>query len=177
METFLMIADNQKLLFWGIKEKKYSDFYNIFQYSPVLKYGQVSYLYTLGTLFITLQYGTQESRSKCHKPENDLSYKGGESRICKHFSYISHHSNTYNNHQRETRDMFFSLCKWEAKGLESFFFFLFTTTPASYGSSLLRAQIRAAAEAYTTVTATQDLSHICNLHLKLVAVPDPYPTE
>ena len=43
------------------------------------------------------------------------------------------------------------------------FFFLFMATPAAYASSQARIQIRAAAEAYTTATATQNPSHICNL--------------
>ena len=37
-----------------------------------------------------------------------------------------------------------------------FFFLLFRDTPAAYGGSQARA--------YTTVTATQDLSHVCDLH-------------
>ena len=39
--------------------------------------------------------------------------------------------------------------------------------PATYGSYQARGQIRAAAEAYTTATAMQDLSHICDLHHSL----------
>ena len=30
-------------------------------------------------------------------------------------------------------------------------------------------------QAYTTATATQDPSHVCDLQLR--AIPDPYPTE
>ena len=43
------------------------------------------------------------------------------------------------------------------------FFFLFTAAPEACGSSQARGQIEAAAEAYTTATATPDLSCICNL--------------
>ena len=47
----------------------------------------------------------------------------------------------------------------------SFFFFFFRATPTTYGSSQARG---AASElqlpAYTTVTATWDLIHVCNLH-------------
>ena len=41
--------------------------------------------------------------------------------------------------------------------------FLFTTTPAACGIFQARAQIRAAAEAYATATATLGPSHICDL--------------
>ena len=44
-------------------------------------------------------------------------------------------------------------------------------TPEAYGSSWARGRIGAAAVAYTTATATQDLSCICNLLLE--AMPDP----
>ena len=44
---------------------------------------------------------------------------------------------------------------------------LFTATPVANGSSWARGCIGAAAEAYTTATATPDQSHICNLHLSL----------
>ena len=47
------------------------------------------------TISISLQKGTSESRSKCQKPElleNGFSHKGGESRICKYFSFMSPHS-------------------------------------------------------------------------------------
>ena len=47
-----------------------------------------------------------------------------------------------------------------------FFFFFFRVTPAAYGSSQARGQIRAAAAAYTTVMAARvwDLSNILYLH-------------
>ena len=46
-----------------------------------------------------------------------------------------------------------------------FFFCLFRATPAAYGSSQARGQIRAiAASLYHSPTATKDLSYICNLH-------------
>ena len=44
------------------------------------------------------------------------------------------------------------------------FFFLFIAAFAAYGSSQSRGQVRAAAVAYTTVMATLDLSHSCDLH-------------
>ena len=40
------------------------------------------------------------------------------------------------------------------------FLFFFSGPPAAYGSSQARDQIGASAEAYTTATATRDLSHI-----------------
>ena len=43
------------------------------------------------------------------------------------------------------------------------FFFLFIAPPTAYGSSQVRGWIGAAAAAYTTVTATPDLSHILKL--------------
>ena len=46
-------------------------------------------------------------------------------------------------------------------------FFLFRVTPAAYGSSQARGQIRAVAEAYTTAMATWDPSHIVDLCLSL----------
>ena len=45
----------------------------------------------------------------------------------------------------------------------TFFFSLFTATPLAHGSSWPRGQIGTAPETYTTATATQDLSHICNI--------------
>ena len=47
------------------------------------------------------------------------------------------------------------------------FLFIFLLPPAAYGSSQARGQIRAAAETYTTATATQDPSCICDLHHSL----------
>ena len=47
------------------------------------------------------------------------------------------------------------------------FFFLFMATPVAYGSSQARGRIGATAEAYTTATATPDLSIICDLHCSL----------
>ena len=44
------------------------------------------------------------------------------------------------------------------------YFFLFTATPAAYGSSRARDWTGAAAGAYDTATAMLDPSHICNLH-------------
>ena len=44
-----------------------------------------------------------------------------------------------------------------------FIFLLFATVPAAYGNYEARGQIRAAAETYTTVTATLGLSLICDL--------------
>ena len=44
---------------------------------------------------------------------------------------------------------------------------IFMATLAAYGSSQARDQIRAAATAYTTATATSDLSHICDLYCRL----------
>ena len=41
--------------------------------------------------------------------------------------------------------------------------FIFMAAPAAYGSTQARGQIGAAAGAYTTATATLDLSHICDL--------------
>ena len=48
-----------------------------------------------------------------------------------------------------------------------FFLFLFMVVPGACGSSQARCRIRTAAEAYTTATASLDLSHICNLNLSL----------
>ena len=45
-----------------------------------------------------------------------------------------------------------------------FFFFFFRATPVAFGSSHARGPIGAAAASYTTATAKQDLSHICELH-------------
>ena len=57
--------------------------------------------------------------------------------------------------------------------LTIFFFFLFRATPAAYGSSQARGQIRATAEVYATAKATSDPSHIWDPFLKLVATLDP----
>ena len=46
----------------------------------------------------------------------------------------------------------------------AFFFFLFRDTPTVYGDSQARGQIRASAAGLATATATQDLSHVCDLH-------------
>ena len=43
-------------------------------------------------------------------------------------------------------------------------FFFFKTAPVAYGTSLARGRIGAAAEAYTTATATLDQSRICDPH-------------
>ena len=43
------------------------------------------------------------------------------------------------------------------------FVFLFTVTPAAYGSSWARVQIGAAPEAYATTMAAPDLSYICDI--------------
>ena len=53
--------------------------------------------------------------------------------------------------------------------------FLFTTTPAIYGSSQTKGGIRAASAAYTTATATLDPSHICDLcqHLQQHQIFNP----
>ena len=48
-----------------------------------------------------------------------------------------------------------------------FLFFLYMAGLVPHGSSQARGQIGAAAEAYTTVTATLALSHICDLHHSL----------
>ena len=45
-----------------------------------------------------------------------------------------------------------------------FIFYLFRAIPAAYGSAQSRGQIRAAATACTTATATQDPRHICDLY-------------
>ena len=42
--------------------------------------------------------------------------------------------------------------------------FFLKATPIAYGSSQARGQIWAAAEAYATAMAVQDLSQICDLH-------------
>ena len=44
------------------------------------------------------------------------------------------------------------------------FFCLFRATPAAYGGSQARGLIGAVAAAYTTATATPDLSHVCGLY-------------
>ena len=57
-----------------------------------------------------------------------------------------------------------------------FFFFFLRATPKAYGSSPASHRIRAVATrpAYTTATATPDLSHFCDLHTPLLtATPDP----
>ena len=43
-------------------------------------------------------------------------------------------------------------------------FLLFRATSMAYGGSQARGQIGAVAEAYATATATQDLSHVFDLH-------------
>jgi len=58
---------------------------------------------------------------------------------------------------------------WRAMKASCFFcfcfcFLLFRPSPAAYGSSQARGQIRATAPAYTTATATWDPSCICDLH-------------
>ena len=45
-----------------------------------------------------------------------------------------------------------------------FFFLLFMAEPAVYGNSLARDPVGAALPVYTTATATQNPSRICNLH-------------
>ena len=45
-----------------------------------------------------------------------------------------------------------------------FFFGLFRAKPAAYRGSQARGPIRAVASAYATATATQDLSHVYDLH-------------
>ena len=45
-----------------------------------------------------------------------------------------------------------------------FFFVFFRAAPMAYGGSQAKDLIRALAAAYTTGTATQDPSHICDLH-------------
>ena len=50
--------------------------------------------------------------------------------------------------------------------MELLFLFFFRATPAAYGNSQARGQIRAAA-AYTTATAKPDLSHTCDLYHRL----------
>ena len=44
------------------------------------------------------------------------------------------------------------------------FFSLYRAAPVAYGVIQPKGLIRAVATAYATVTATQDLSHVCNLH-------------
>ena len=60
-----------------------------------------------------------------------------------------------------------SSCKLHGKDLEGFFccfvLFLFTATSVARGRSWAGSQIGAAATAYTTATATPDLSHIYGL--------------
>ena len=57
-------------------------------------------------------------------------------------------------------------CRWLVSNVHSFFFFFcfFRATPAAYGSSQARGQIRATAATCATATATQDLGHICDLY-------------
>ena len=50
---------------------------------------------------------------------------------------------------------------------QTFFFLLFMTIPAAYGSSQARGQTGAAAEAYAMATATADPSRLCNLGFSL----------
>ena len=45
--------------------------------------------------------------------------------------------------------------------------FLFRATPAAYGSSWVRVELELQLPAYTIITATLDLSCICDLHLYL----------
>jgi len=47
------------------------------------------------------------------------------------------------------------------------FFFLFMATPGAYGNSQTRSQIELKLPTYTTATATQDPSFICNLRHSL----------
>lgn len=56
-----------------------------------------------------------------------------------------------------------------------FCFFVLVATPVVYGSSWVRGQIGAAAEAYTKATATLDLSLMCTLccSLCLYQIPNP----
>ena len=53
------------------------------------------------------------------------------------------------------------------------FFFLFKAAHAAHGSSRARCQIGAAAEAYTTATATPDSSCLCDLHWQFMATMAP----
>ena len=55
---------------------------------------------------------------------------------------------------------------WLLDGMTQIFF-LFMVTHATYGSSWARGWIGVAAEAYTTATATLNLSHIFHLHCSL----------
>ena len=56
-----------------------------------------------------------------------------------------------------------------------FFFGLFRATPTAYGSSQARKQSELQLLAYTIAIATQDLSHICDLHHSSQhhQIPDP----
>ena len=47
------------------------------------------------------------------------------------------------------------------------FFFFFMATPTAHGSSQARGQIKFWLQTYAIATATQDPSHICNLHRSL----------
>ena len=47
------------------------------------------------------------------------------------------------------------------------FLLFFRAVPVAYGSSQARGWIRAAAAAYTTATATQDLTYVCSLYHSL----------
>ena len=60
----------------------------------------------------------------------------------------------------------FSMWKMEdhKKKKKNLLFNLLQATPEAYGSSQARGRIGAAAAGYTTATATQDLSLICDLH-------------
>ena len=68
---------------------------------------------------------------------------------------------------------FFACSLWQALyiclSLVPIFFFFLRTTPVAYGSSKARGPIGAA--------ATWDLSCVCDLHHKLMARLDPWPTE
>ena len=57
-------------------------------------------------------------------------------------------------------------CSQFIRAKEKMFLFSFflTASPVAYRSSQARDQTGAAAATYTTVTATLDLSHICDLH-------------
>ena len=54
-------------------------------------------------------------------------------------------------------------CFGKTKNIKLSGFFFLMASPAAYGSSQARGQIRAAAVAYTTAKATPDLSYICDL--------------
>ena len=58
-----------------------------------------------------------------------------------------------------------------------FFFFLFRAVPVACGSYQARDQIGAATAVLATATATQDLSHVCDLNHSSwqPQIPDPDP--